>query len=122
MSDKQKIIIENDNLYVYMNRSKKIGKNKYIQKMDKIMAQQKCVDFLSQCSEEDGGYKVKYIERITSVAKLGKEHFITAYFDNGKLKGSQTKEEKIAIIAQLFEWEIACKQDDESGILVIENF
>ena len=47
------------------------------------------------------------------VAWGGKEHYVE--------KGIESREERAAVIAKLFEWQIACSADCESGYLVLHG-
>ena len=55
-------------------------------------------------------------ESVEKSAKEGKEVFIENYFRNGFLK-EDVDGNLFTIIAQLFEWKIATKIDDETGVL-----
>lgn len=115
----EKIAIENDDLFVCMNRNKKISKKKYKYKVCKILKHQGLITSRDICNEEDFVYKVLYNEQVEINAKHGKDKFIEFYFNDFVLKGGISQDEKFAVVSQLFEWEIPCYIDDESGMLLM---
>lgn len=117
---KDKFIIENDDLYNYLQQSqniekvqyKKVIKDKLINRLPLEISNNPTSNFI----------KVPEIESVNANAKKGIDEFIKIYFENEKvLKDGVTDNERTAIIQKLFEWEIASKIDDETGYLVLSR-
>ena len=65
-----------DNLFVYMNRNKNIGKRKYKNKIFKILKYQQCITSAEICNEKESVYRIQFDEQVEVNAKLGKDKFI----------------------------------------------
>lgn len=115
-----KIIVENNELFYYLNHSKHLDKEQY-----KLEIKDKLKHHLPIDIQDVSFCQYKIItnnKRVAANVKKGKDEFIKIYFDNGTtLKDDITDDERTAIIQKLFEWEIACKIDDETGYLVISR-
>ncbi len=119
VGEKVSYIIENDDLYYYVQNIKSIGKEQY-QKEIKV----KLINGGSfEINNPNSNFiKVPNIPSVVANAKKGADEFIKVYFDNGKvLKDGVTDDERTVIIQKRFEWEIASKIDDETGYLVISR-
>lgn len=114
---KNVFIIENDDLYNFMQSVQNLSKEQY-----QNMIKDKLKNNLPLVIQSPSSYFIK-VPNVPSVdvnAKKGIDDFIKTYFDNGKvLKDGITDDERTAIIQKLFEWEIPSKIDDETGYLVI---
>ena len=113
------VIIENDDLFYYYQQKKHYTKSVYkdfiVQKLRTNESfNVNDTDFLTW-----NFYKVPSIIAITKNAEKGVDVFIQTYFNGRVLKDNITDEERIAIIYQLFKWEIVSYIDDETGYLVI---
>jgi hypothetical protein len=71
-------------------------------------------------------YSKRYIptKEVDSIAKLGKKAFINYYFSEAGCIKSDVMHGKNyfttpAVVKQLFEWEIPCVQDSQTGCVVI---
>lgn len=110
-------IIENDDLcYQYFYIEKKENERHYKRKIKKVLKTNSVLDIDTIIPNF---IQVPYIESVENNAKKGVDEFIKIYFDEDVIKGEVTFEEEIAIINKLFEWEIACKRDCETGVLSI---
>lgn len=116
-----KVIIENDDLYNYLQQTHKIDKEKY-----KTMIKEKLLNHLSlelsnNNQSQSNFIKVPEIESVNTIAKKGIDEFIKTYFDGKVLKDGVTDDERTVIIQKLFEWEVASKIDDETGYLILNR-
>jgi len=121
IDDKKEVPVDNDNLFVYMNRYKKIKKRRYTKKIRSILKSGNCINSKEIKYETYEVYIVQEIERVSYKKKLGKEEFIDYYFKDKVFKSVFSEEEKIAVIAQLFEWKVSSSNDDETGLLMIDH-
>lgn len=119
-SDKvpKKYIVQNDNLFGHLIKQLKLNSTEdYLLFIRKKLYRNKTLK-LNHLTE-DFREVIPSKEFVDNVKK-GKEHFIQTYFDDrGVLKNNINYDEEAAIINQLFQWEIPCLNDDESGVLCI---
>jgi len=116
-----RVIIENDDLYYYYEQKKQYSKSIYKDFIIQKLLANESLNINATDFEKWNFYKVPSIISITQNEEKGVEGFIKTYFDGRVLKDGITDEERIAIINQLFEWEIASYIDDETGYLVIKK-
>lgn len=109
-------IIENDDLYFYFKDFKKYNERHYKRKIKKILFTNSVLDI---DSITPNFFKVPFMSSVENNAKKGMDEFIKIYFNGDVLKKEITPDEEIVIIRKLFEWQIACKRDCETGILYI---
>ena len=90
---KGRTIIENNNLYMYLHKSKDLVRQKFI--------------------------KVDVLESVIYNANKGSDNFISKYFNGTVLNFGITEKEQNAIINQLFFWDIPAKIEKLTGELII---
>lgn len=114
------IIIENDDLFNYLQTTQKIDKEKYKEMIKEKLVNHSSLEITN--TTKFNFIEVKEIQTVNVNAKKGVDEFIKKYFDNGKvLKDGITDDERTAIIQKLFEWKIPTKIDDETGYLVMSR-
>lgn len=117
--NKDSYIIQNHNLFNYLQNTDKVSKEDYIKIMRDKLANKMPLTIDNPTSNF---IKISDNENVKINAKKGLTLFIETYFDNRiVLKENVTEAEKIAIIQQLFEWKVPCKIDDETGYLIISK-
>ena len=118
-NDKINYIVENDDLYYYLQKQNTIDKEQYKKEVKAKLINGNVFEIVNPNSNF---IKVPNVPSVVANAKKGADEFNKIYFDNGKtLKDGITDDERTAIIQKLFEWEIASKIDDETGYLVISK-
>lgn len=117
-----KFIIENDDLYSYLQQTQKIDREKYKAIIKEKLINHSSLELSNSTQSQSNFIKVPEIESVNANAKKGTDEFIKIYFDNGKvLKDGITDDERTAVIQKLFEWEVASKIDDETGYLILNK-
>ncbi|GHN02379.1 hypothetical protein WSM22_38680 [Cytophagales bacterium WSM2-2] len=112
-------VIENDDLYYFLQKQKSIGKEQYRKEIKEKLIKGSSIEISNPNSNF---IKVVNVSTVEASAKKGIDEFIKTYFNKGKvLKAGITNNERTAIIQKLFVWEIASKIDDETGYLVISR-
>lgn len=110
-------IIENDDLYYYLQKQNAIDKEQYKKEVKAKLIGGSIFEIVNP-----NFIRVPNVPSVEANTKKGVDEFIKNYFDNGKtLKDGITDDERTVIIQKLFEWEIASKIDDETGYLVISR-
>jgi hypothetical protein len=117
---KGRFIIENDDLYNYLQQSRKIDKEQYKKMIkDKLMNR---LPLEINNNPTSNFIKIPEIESVNASTKKGIDEFIEIYFENEKvLKDGVTDNERTVIIQKLFEWGIMSKIDDETGYLILSR-
>lgn len=112
-------VIENDDLYWFLKKSKGFNKEKYASFMKNTLAKDKVI----KVDHVDSYFKeVKTNELISENAKKGLDYFVKVYFDEyGVLKNDIPIEERTAVIKKMFELEALCLVDDETGYIYIDR-
>lgn len=118
---KGRVIIENDDLYKYLNKTLGYDKIRYQSVMQKILARRRYLKV-----DEKDLIKWKFIEvpQVSSVifnANKGVNGFIAQYFDGVVLNPGLSYDEIHAVINQLFYWEIPIRVDPVSHQLLLDN-
>ncbi|MDF3028896.1 MAG: hypothetical protein K0S23_3203 [Fluviicola sp.] len=116
----KKYIVQNDNLFGHLIKQLKLDSMEdYLSFIRKKLYRNKPLK-LNQVG--DDFREVIQSKELVDNIKKGKEHFIQTYFDDrGVLKSNMNYDDEAAIIDQLFQWEIPCLNDDESGVLYIRS-
>lgn len=114
-----RVIIENNNLYRFLNKTKGFNKDKYISFMKKTLAHQRTLKTEEKDIDSWKFIKVKDIESVMQIADRGKDNFVAYYFNGILLNYGITEDEQNAIINQLFYWEYPAKIDKLTGSLII---
>lgn len=113
----KKYVVQNDELFGHLIKQLKLNSTEeYLSVIRKKLSRNKSLK-LNQLNE--GFREVIQSKELIDNVKKGKEHFIQTYFDEKGVIKSNSYEEVAAIIDQLFQWEIPCRNDDESGVLCI---
>jgi hypothetical protein len=118
---KGRVIIENDDLYYFLNKTKGVDKSSYHSLMQKILTHRRNL----KVDEKDLA-KWKFIEvpLVSSVifnANKGVNSFIAQYFDGVVLNAGLSYDEIHAVINQLFYWGIPIRVDPASHQLLLDN-
>jgi hypothetical protein len=116
---KGRTIIENDNLYHYLQQTRGFDKEKYKSFMKRILNRNKTLKVEEKDIELWKFQKVYELESVIQAANRGKDNFIANYFNGIVLNYGIPEKERNAIINQLFYWGIPAKFDNLTGDLVI---
>jgi hypothetical protein len=116
-----RVIIENNDLYNFMNKTKGWDKKRYSSGMKKILVRKRVLKI-----NDTDLLKWKFIQvkEITSVylnTNKGANTFIKNYFNGSVFKYEVDFDEMHAVINQLFYWKIPVKFDNVSGELLLDN-
>jgi hypothetical protein len=113
-------VVENNDLYFLLHKLNSVNESSY-----KRLIKNKLYDnatLIINMNVTSNFMKVNENNNINLNAKKGEIFFIDFYFRNKKvIKKEITKEEEVSIIHTLFKWDIACKCDDETGVLLIDQ-
>lgn len=112
--DTECYMIENSVLFAFLNRNSSMSQSQYQKKMISVFH---CDTTLDISSSVDIFKKIPEIQKVDSVARLGKDYFVHSFFQNNILKEDINYAETKRIIYYLFLWEIPCYVDCETGVL-----
>lgn len=112
-------IIENDNLYRFLNKTRGYDKGKYISYMKRILMHNRKLKIKDKDFDLWSFMKVFEIEKVVLAANRGRDNFIANYFNGSLLNYGISDEERNAIINQLFYWGVPARFDPITGNLVI---
>jgi hypothetical protein len=118
---KGRVIIENGDLFKYLNKTRGYDKIRYQSVMQKILSRRRYLKV-----DDKDLIKWKFIEvpQVNSVifnANKGVNSFIAQYFDGVVLNPVLSYDEIHAIINQLFYWGIPIRVDPLSHQLLLDN-
>ena len=116
---KGRAIIENNNLYLFLNKTKHFDKEKYKYFMKKILTHHRTLKFEDKDLIAWKFIKVYEVESVIQVANRGSDNFVANYFNGKVLNYGLTGKEQNAVINQLFYWEIPARTDKLTGDLII---
>ncbi len=116
---KGRAIIENNNLYQYLNKAKGLDKKEYIQFMIKTLSHHRALKLSGDDIIAWKFIKVQEVQSVMLVASRGLDNFIEYYFNGSVLNIVVTEIEQNAIISQLFYWKIPAKIGKMTGNLII---
>ena len=116
---KGRTIIENNNLYMYLHKTKGFDKGKYIYFMKRTLMHHRAIKITDKDIKVWKFIKVTELESVIYVADRGMNNFVANYFNGTVLNFGITYKEQNAIINQLFYWEIPAKNDKLTGELMI---
>ncbi len=106
-------IIENDDLYLFLNEKKTKKEADYTSYMRRKIENNKPLKLKSLSRDFREVIESDVIE---SDAQKGLDHFVKTYFDSsGVLKNNSTAQENALIIKKMFDWGVLCSIDDETG-------
>ena len=112
-------IIENDNLYRFLNKTRGYDKGKYMSYMKRILMHNRKLKIRDRDFDLWSFMKVFEIEKVVLAANRGRDNFIAYYFNGSILNYGITDDERNAIINQLFYWGVPARIDTITGNLVI---
>jgi hypothetical protein len=119
-SYKGRTIIENNNLYLFLQKTKGFSKEKYKSFMIRILAHHRALKIEDKDLYTWKFKKVKYLESVIKIADHGMNDFVAFYFNGKVLNYGVTPDEQNAVINQLFYWDYPLKIDKLTGDLIIE--
>jgi len=116
---KGRTIIENNNLYLYLHKTKGYDKGKYIYFLKRTLRHHRALKVTDKDIVVWKFIKVSEVESVIHIADRGRDNFVANYFNGTVLIPSCTKKEQNAVINQLFYWEIPAKIGKLTGELII---
>jgi hypothetical protein len=116
---KGRTIIENNNLYMYLHKTKGFDKVKYIYFMKRTLRHHRVLKITDRDIIDWKFIKVTELESVIHNADHGRDNFVANYFNGTVLNFGITDIEQNAIINQLFYWDIPAKIDRLTGDLII---
>jgi uncharacterized protein YxeA len=116
---KGRTIIENNNLYMYLHKTKGFDKGKYIYFMKRTLRHHRALKITDKDIIVWKFIKVTELESVIHAADQGRDNFVANYFNGTVINFGITDIEQNAIINQLFYWEIPAKIDKLTGDLMI---
>ncbi len=118
-SYKGRAIIENNNLFRFLHKTRGLSIKKYQSMMLKVLEHNSELRISGEDLNAWHFIKVTEPESVIMIANQGRNNFVAYYFNGVALNYGITDEEKYAIINQLFFWAIPAKTDKISGLLII---
>ena len=116
-----RVIIENNDLYNFMNKTKGWDKKSYGQKMKKILVHRRVLKINDTDLLKWKFIQVKEVTNVYLNVNKGTNNFIKNYFNGSMFKYEVDFDEMHAVINQLFYWNIPVKFDSVSGELLLDN-
>ena len=113
------VIIENDDLFFFLNQTQHFDKTKYKSFVKMKLEKKIFIDIGNVDLKKWNFFKLNSSQKVDKNAKKGIAKFIKIYFNNNVLKDGVTDNERIAIIRILFNNKISSYIDDETGYLII---
>lgn len=112
-------IIENNNLYLFLQKTKGFDKERYKSFMKSILTHHRALRI-----EDKNFYVWKFIkvydlESVIKIADKGKNKFVAYYINGTVLNYGITEKEQNAVIYQLFYWEFPARKDKLTGDIII---
>ena len=118
-SYKGRVLIENNDLYLLLHKTKGLDKQEYKSFMKRKLIHHGILKIRSNPPEILNFIQVTEQVRVDVFANQGANEFIARYFDGRVLKDEVPLIERYAIINQLFFWDIPVKIDKISGKLIL---
>jgi hypothetical protein len=118
-SYKGRVIIENNNLFQYLNKTKGLTREKYQSFMRRILVHHKVLKIDNKDFFASNFIKVSEVASVTQIANHGVNYFVANYFNGVVLNYGIPENERNAIINQLFYWDYPSKIETQSGNLII---
>jgi hypothetical protein len=118
---KGKAIIQNNDLYNFINGSTPLDKSSYVTKLKNILLHGKELNIDGHDLLKWKFLKVNEMNSVYLNAGKGLNAFISTYFDGSLFKPGISPEETNAVINQLFYWKVPVKIDGASGELLINE-
>lgn len=115
------VIIENDELFYFLNRTQDINETQYLNMMRQILSKKDTL-VVGNIDLEKWDFRIVPKDSIVmSNTRKGEKRFIDIYFHNNVLKDGITDNIRASVIEQLYKWNIATKIDCETGYLVLSR-
>ena len=112
-------IIENRNLYNYLNKTKGFNKEKYQSFMKRLLAHNRILKVKDKDLFLWHFIKISEEASVIQIANQGRDFFVSHYFNGVMLKYGVPDDVRNAVINQLFYWEYPARIDKISGNLTI---
>lgn len=114
-------IIENNDLYTFLNNTKGWDTTVYKSKIEKILLHRRKLNLGNADLLKAKFFKVREMNTVYLKAAKGVNSFISDYFDGTVFNYSVPEDEMYAVIDQLFYWNVPVKFDNISGQLLLDN-
>jgi len=118
---KGRVIIENNDLYHYLNQTKGVDKIKYHSMMQKILTHRRYLKVDDRDLLRWKFIKVTQVNSVIFNANKGVNSFIAQYFNGVVLNAGLSYDEIYSVINQLFYWGIPIRVDPISHQLLLDN-
>ena len=116
---KGRTIIENNNLYLFLNKTKGFHKQRYLSYMERTLTHHRSLKIDDKDFAMWKFIKVYELESVIQNTDRGRDNFVANYFNGTLMKYGFTEKEQNAVINQLFYWGIPAKIDKLTGELII---
>lgn len=116
---KGRTVIENNNLYQFLHKTKGFDKVKYVYFMKGTFRHHRALKITDKDFVTWKFIKVSELESVIHNADSGRDNFIATYFNGIVLNYGIADKEQNAIINQLFFWDIPARIDKVTGNLII---
>jgi len=122
---KGKVITQNNRLFQYYYLLKGIKTQEEYESIvyDKLLNNESFNINDKKFIDEHLFMEYRHVSEVDSISKLGKSVFIDYFFNrNDGVKSNmwhKTQHTEAAIIKQLFDWELMCYNDCETGLLIL---
>jgi hypothetical protein len=118
---KGRVIVENNDLYTFLKKTKGLDVKRYKSTMRKTLIHRRVLKIKNTANLSLNFIKVKEINKVYLSANKGVDSFIKNYF-NGKIFRDNTPADEInAVINQLFYWKIPIKFDDITSQFMLDE-
>jgi hypothetical protein len=114
-------LIENDDLYNFLNKTEGLSKTRYHKKMKRILLHNRYLRVDEKDISKWKFIKVKQVDSVIYAANKGVNSFIAQYFDGVVMDPGLTYDEIYAVIAQLFYWGIPLRVDPVSKQILLDD-
>ena len=116
------IAVENDDFWYYVITKEGISKSDYVDTMKPILEGKTPFLFKTDPGKTLNYQIVNTHSKIDSLLQVGPKALVNSFFNKfGVARGDIEDDIKPYLIAELFERKIACKIDDETGLLFIQD-
>lgn len=118
-SFKGRTIIENNNLYRFLNKTRGFSKERYKSFMKRMLIHNKVLKINDKDFPVWNFIKVYESDNVLENANLGRDKFVEHYFNGVVMNYGLTEAERNAVVNQLFFWGYPVKFDKLSSNLII---
>jgi hypothetical protein len=116
-----RVIVENNDLYTFLNKTRGWDTQKYKYMIKKIIIHGRTLKIKNTASLSLKYIKVKEINKVYLNANKGADSFIKYYFNGRVFKYDISVDEMNAVINQLFYWRIPIKIDDSADQFMLDE-